>query len=135
MDTVKVNINGGPSIAVAWLPGMNVQHALDSAYNQLNNSSPFTYALQYYGAAMGYLVVMIDHIYESTSAPYTFWELFINGIPAIKGIDNVILNRDDVVTFSLEKYNSNTHPDSTIRMKHTSKLRTDHKAMALESIF
>ncbi len=122
MNTVQVSITGGPSVAVPWLPNMNAQQALEGAYNQLNNSSQFTYAIQYYGTSLGYLVVMVNETYDSfisSSSPFFYWEFLVNGIPAQTGIDGVVLNPGDIVTFSLEMYIAEKHQASTLGAKHS----------------
>jgi hypothetical protein len=43
---------------------MNVQGAFEAAYNALPKGS-FTYALQYYGGKLGYLVTMVNETYET----------------------------------------------------------------------
>lgn len=122
MSTVQVTITGGPSVAVPWFPNMNAQQALEGAYNQKNNSSQFTYALQYYGTGLGYLVVMVNETYDSfisSSAPFFYWEFLVNGIPAQTGIDDVVLNPGDTVTFSLEMYVAEKHQASTLSTKYS----------------
>jgi hypothetical protein len=122
MSTVQVNITGGPSVSVPWLPNMNAQQALEGAYNQLNNSSQFTYATQYYGTSLGYLVVMVNETYDSfisSSAPFFYWEFIVNGTPAQTGIDGVVLNPGDNVTFSLDMYVAEKHQASTLCAKYS----------------
>ncbi len=119
--TVQVEIIGGPSITVPWFQGMNAQQALEGAYNQVHNTAAFTYALQYYGSGLGYLVVMVNETYDSfvsSADPFFYWEFFVNGQPAGAGIDNTILNDGDVVAFGLEMYDPTTHSASLLRVKH-----------------
>lgn len=125
MQTVQVSVVGGPSVMVPWFQGMNAQQALEGAYTQINNSIVFTYALQYYGSGLGYLVVMMNETYDSfvsTSAPFFYWQFCVNGSPASTGIDGVSLNPDDVVSFSLEMYSSEVHKSTTLEAKHKSQL-------------
>lgn len=106
-NTVQVIITGGPSVSVPWFSNMNAQQALEGAYNQLNDGVEFTYAIQYFGTDLGYRVVMVNETYNSfisSSAPFYYWEFFINDIPTQFGIDSVKLNSGDTVTFSLEMY-------------------------------
>ena len=122
MSAVQVTITGGPSVAVPWFSGMNAQQALEGAYNQLNNSRQFTYAIQYYGTSLGYLVVMINETYDSfisSSAPFFYWEFLINGTPAQTGIDGVVLQPEDIVTFSFEMYVTEKHQASTLSAKYS----------------
>ncbi len=130
MSTVQVNITGGPSVSVPWLPNMNAQQALEGAYNQLNNSSQFTYAIQYYGTSLGYLVVMVNETYDSfisSSAPFFYWEFLVNGSPAQTGIDGVTLNQGDIVTFSLEMYVAEKHQASTLSAKYSFQMQATQR--------
>ena len=125
MQTVQVSVVGGPSVAVPWFQGMNAQQALEGAYTQINNSSVFTYALQYYGSSLGYLVVMMNETYDSfvsSSAPFFYWQFCVNGSPASTGIDGVSLNPGDAISFSLEMYSSEAHKSTTLEIKHKSHL-------------
>lgn len=122
MNAVQVTITGGPSVSVPWFSGMNAQQALEGAYNQLNNSSQFTYAIQYYGSGLGYLVIMVNETYDSfisSSAPFFYWEFLVNNSPAQAGIDGVVLNQGDTVTFSLDMYVAEKHQTSTLSAKHS----------------
>jgi len=56
MSIVTVNITNGPSIDVEWFSNMNTQQALEGAFNQQSSSDEFSFALQYYGTSLGYLV-------------------------------------------------------------------------------
>ncbi len=121
MQTVQVSIVGGPSIAVPWFQNMNAQQALEGAYNQVNNSGLFTYALQYYGSDLGYFVVMVNETYDSfisSSAPFFYWQFLVNGSPATKGIDGVTLNAGDSIAFGFEMYVPVVHKSTTVGKKH-----------------
>lgn len=125
MQTVQVSVTGGPSIAVPWFQNMNAQQALESAYTQINNSKAFTYALQYYGPNLGYLVVMINETYDSfisSSAPFFYWQFLVNGVAASSGIDGVTLNAGDAVGFSFEMYSADAHKSTTLEAKHQSQV-------------
>ncbi|ADB38191.1 DUF4430 domain-containing protein [Spirosoma linguale] len=127
MDLVTVQITGGPSTSVAWTQGMNVQQAMELAYVAINNSQQFTYALQYYGS-YGYLVMMINETYDSffsSSAPYWYWELLVNGQPSSLGIDSEILNPGDEVTFQFSQYSANLHSKSSLQVKFDNQLKRD----------
>lgn len=129
-NTVTVEVIGGPTITVVWSQGMNAQQALEEAYNQINNSGQFTYALQYYGSGLGYLVVMINETYDSfisSSAPFYYWEFFVNGISSLTGVDNTILNSGDAVSFELQMYAPETHPNSLLKAKHEFQLKAASK--------
>lgn len=125
-QTVQVTVVGGPNATVPWIQGMNAQQALEAAYNQINNNSVFTYAIQYYGSGLGYLVLMINETYDSfitSSAPFFYWQFLINGAPAQAGIDGVTLNPGDVVSFSFEMYVAAKHAKSTLAAKHSFQMR------------
>jgi len=64
-STVSLEVVGGPSVQVPWTTGMTAQDALEAAYDQINSSATFTYALQFYGTPLGYLVLMINETYDS----------------------------------------------------------------------
>jgi hypothetical protein len=49
-STVSLEVAGGPFVQVPWQAGMTAQDALEAAYNQINSSATFTYALQFYGS-------------------------------------------------------------------------------------
>jgi len=122
MSTVNVNITNGPSIDVKWFSGMNTQQALEGAYNQQNLKEQFNFALQYYGSSLGYLVIMMDNLYEQNSPLIYYWEFYINGVASKTGIDNTILKEGDKVKFAYERYNTN-HETTTVGVKHKSSIR------------
>lgn len=118
--TVRVEVSGGPTTNVPWKQNMTAQDALEEAYNDINSSSTFTYALQFYGALLGYLVMMINETYDSfvsSAEPFFYWEFFLNGKPATQGIDNTILSAGDVVSFSFEQYVPTKHKGSLLEAK------------------
>lgn len=121
MQTVQVSIVGGPSVAVPWFQNMNAQQALEGAYNQINNGSLFTYAIQYYGNNLGYLVVMVNETYDSyisSAAPFFYWQFLVNGAPASSGIDGITLSAGDAISFGLEMYIPEVHQSTTLGRKH-----------------
>ena len=78
-SAVSLEVVGGPSVQVPWKLNMTAQDALEAAYDQINSSATFTYALQFYGSQLGYLVLMINETYDSfisSAAPF-----FLLGIP------------------------------------------------------
>lgn len=120
---ITIQITNGTSYEVAYFEGMNVQQALEAAYNQAAPQT-FTYALVYFGSTYGYLVSMINETYEtynSKEQPFYFWEFLVNGNIAASGIDNTILNDGDTVNFEFTVYNPNTHQDSTTHVKFKGK--------------
>lgn len=124
MSNVTVSITNGPSIDVTWFSGMNAQQAMEGAFNQQSKSDNFTYAIQYFGTSLGYLVVMIDEIYETSTAPYFYWEFFVNGKASMLGIDSVTLESGDTVTFTYETYDEIKHKDTTVGAKNSFYMRS-----------
>jgi hypothetical protein len=59
-STVSVEVGGGPFVQVPWIADMTAQDALEAAYDQINSSATFTYALQFYGSQLGYLVLKLS---------------------------------------------------------------------------
>ena len=89
-------------------------------YNQINSSATFTYALQFYGSQLGYLVMMINETFDSfisSAEPFFYWEFFVNDQPATKGIDNTILSAGDAIKFSFELYIPAKHKGSLLETK------------------
>lgn len=122
---ITINITNGPTLTANWTSGMNVQQALEQAYSN-TPSGTFTYALQYFGSAYGYLVLMINETYESFNSkqsPFFFWEFILNGQIASNGIDQTILNDGDVVTFDFTVYTQNATPESTTHIKYQQKIK------------
>lgn len=118
--TVNLEIVGGPTIEVQWTKGMSVQVLLENAFDQTGRGATFTYALQYYGDVLGYLVVMINETYDSfisSSEPFFYWEFLLNGKPSDKGIDSTIVSPADRVTFSFERYVPQQHKGSMLEKK------------------
>ncbi|HYR21480.1 MAG TPA: DUF4430 domain-containing protein [Chthoniobacterales bacterium] len=125
-NSVTVQVVGGPTVSIPFSAGMNAQQAIEGAYDSLNKQSEFTYGLQYFGARLGYLVVMINETYESfisSAHPFYFWEFFVNGQPAKAGIDQTNLNADDVIAFELKTYSPNIAAESTLHAKYKARIR------------
>lgn len=124
--SVKVEVVDGPSSKVAWTQNLTAQQALEAAYNKINSSATFTYAIQYYGTQLWYLVVMINETYDSfisSAAPFFYWEFLLNGRPAKKGIDSTILNANDTIEFSFQRYDPAKHKGSSLEAKHRFNIR------------
>lgn len=83
---------------IPWTQGMNVQQAMERAYDDISH---YTYAIQYYGSALGYLVVAVQGIYDGGDS---FWVYCVNGSFAQTGIDNQTLNSGDQVEFVYRTY-------------------------------
>lgn len=119
-STVSLEVVGGPFVAVPWKAGMTAQDALEAAYNQINSSATFSYALQFYGSQLGYLVLMINETYDSfisSAEPFYYWEFLVNDVPATKGIDHTVLSDGDAVKFSFEQYIPLKHKGSLLEAK------------------
>ena len=118
---IQVSVDGGPTVSVSWEPDMNAQQALEAAYNAINDDKKFTYALQYFGSQLGYLVMMINETYDSfasSAAPFYYWDFLVDGNPARTGIDTTRLNPGAKIAFSFERYDAEKHAMSTIQSKH-----------------
>jgi hypothetical protein len=117
---VILEIVGGPTITVPWIKNMNGQQVMEAAYDDQHTPASFNYALQYYGEALGYLVVMINETYDSyisSAEPFFYWEFLVNDIPANKGVDNTIVSPGDRVIFRFERYIPEKHRGSTLEAK------------------
>lgn len=119
-NSITVEVVNGPSAIIPWAANMNAQQAIEAAYAKIGDSKQFTYALQYYGAEFGYLVLMINGTYDTSgsfSHPYFYWDFLVNGQSAGKGIDGTILNAGDVVSFRYDLFSPVTHAGSTLQAK------------------
>jgi hypothetical protein len=127
---VDVEIVCGPRVTIPWVKNMNAQDALEEAYRAISDTTKFTYAIQYFGSSLGYLVLMMNETYDSfisVSSPFFYWEILINGKPATEGIDHIVLQPGDHLMFSFERYDPVKHAASTLRVKYehqTSPLRS-----------
>jgi hypothetical protein len=120
-EIVDVEVVGGPRVSVDWNEGMTAQQALEEVYRVINDTKTFTYALQYFGSTLGYLVLMLNETYDSfisSSSPFFYWEILVNGTPATSGIDNILLQPGDHLMFSFERYDPAKHGQSTLRAKY-----------------
>ena len=119
--TVNVRVVGGPQVDVTWTAGMNAQQALELARNALNSTQTFTFGLQYYGPALGYMVFMINETFDSflsTAAPYYYWQFFVNDVSQDKGIDGTMLSDGDCVKFDFDLYDSSKHKGTMMEKKY-----------------
>jgi hypothetical protein len=124
--TVTLTVVGGPTIIVPWTSGMNAQQAMERAFLQQLPVGEFTYALQYYGSPLGYLVVMINETFESfisSADPFYFWEFLVTGKPSKTGIDTTLLQAGDTISFELQAYSPQAHSGSTLKAKYESRFR------------
>lgn len=107
---MTVSINGQLERAfddIPWQSGMNVQQAMESA---LGTEQGYAFALQYFGADLGYETIMIDNIVQQAGTDaFLFWELSVNGNVSSTGIDETVLADGDAVEWNYIAYNSETH--------------------------
>lgn len=105
MASVTIRIDDDrKTIQVPWRSDMNVQEALETAYDQEKAAGrKFSFAVQYFGAYkgeyLGYLVVMIDEIYDNPKDTNDYWLFKVNGNPAPVGIDSWMVNGGDLIEF------------------------------------
>lgn len=83
---------------------MNVQEALETAYEQEKKSGrQFEFGLQYFGYSgeeyLGYLIIMIDKIYDNPNNPNDYWLFYVNGNLREVGIDSYMANAGDIIEF------------------------------------
>jgi Domain of unknown function (DUF4430) len=100
--------------------------ALEEAFRIINDTKAFTYALQYFGSALGYLVLMINEAYDSfisSSSPFSYWEILVNGVSATQGINHILLQSGDHLMFSFERYDPLKHKNSTLRLKYEHQMK------------
>lgn len=119
--TVSIEILGGPQLDVNWTRGMNAQQALELAHNAINDNKKFSFALQYYGAALGYMVFMINGTFDSfvpEAAPNFYWHFLVNDVSQDVGIDGKELAAGDRVKYSYDRYDPRQHVDTTMGKKH-----------------
>ena len=116
--TIKI-IDTGRVLQVPWTSEMNGQQALERAYDidQLEGSD-FTFAIQYFGHKVGYMVVMLDGIYDDTENKKNYWALIVNDKVSNLGIDAVMLNPDDEMKFDYQSYNAEIHIYTLMEEKH-----------------
>jgi hypothetical protein len=120
---ITVTINGGPpTFEVVFVENMNIQDALEAAYNSPTGSKNLAYSLQFYGKSLGYLVNMVNETYDSFIAPnsyqpFFYWEILLNNTPITKGIDNTKLMDGDSVEFMYTRYIPDAHENSTLAVK------------------
>jgi hypothetical protein len=93
---IVVEPEGKSISAIPWTEGMNVQQAMERAYELPPGLS---FALEYYGSKQGYKVIMVDGVADQSNH---FWFLYINGALSQAGIDTTQLNPSDVVTLTYQ---------------------------------
>ena len=120
--TIKIKDNS-KTIEIPWRQDMNIQEALETAYDQEKKAGrQFDFAIQYYGYFgqdyLGYLVVMIDKIYDSPNDPNDYWLFYVNGDLAQVGIDNYMVNAGDLIEFDYLPLASATADNILQKAKH-----------------
>ncbi len=113
--TVEVEIEGHPSIQIAYSHGMNVQQALEVAYDKVKPKHQLSFSLEYYGKELGYMVIMLDNKYDKGDM---YWNLSVNKVSSPTGIDSTILHSGDNIKFTYEKYSEVDHKGTTVEAKH-----------------
>jgi hypothetical protein len=123
---ITFTIKGGANVELAWRQGMSALNALQDAYDLLNQSEYFTFAIQYYGSQFDYLVIMINETYDSfiskggiTANPFYYWAFKINGNMAQQGVSNTILVDGDIVEFDFTMFESTKHKGTNLDTKHS----------------
>ncbi len=104
---------------------MTALDALEQAYDVINPAEQFTFALQYYGGQLGYLVIMVNETYDSfisrggaQASPFFYWEFLVNGQPSSQGVAATQLNAGDAISFEFEMYSSSKHQNTLVGAKH-----------------
>jgi len=98
---IKIN-STAKVIEIPWRTDMNIQEALETAYDQEKLAGrSFDFAVQYFGyfgqEYLGYLIVMIDKQYDNPNDPNDYWLFKVNGVLAPVGIDSYMVNVNDVI--------------------------------------
>lgn len=107
--------------SIPWQSNLNVHKALEIAYNQVQNHSIFSFAIDFYGTSQqvpyGYFVIMMNNIYD-LPGQRIYWALTVNGSYSQRGIDYTYLNDGDVIQFANTTYNAEEHKGTDIEIKH-----------------
>lgn len=121
---VKIQVEGNTPISIPWTRGMNAQDALEAAYNQVKNSSQFSFATQFFGTyqsppngPLGYMVIMMNGTYDLPGQK-KYWAFYLNGQLAMKGIDYTTLKPSDSIAFVNTPYDESMHSNSHLEAKH-----------------
>ncbi|MBY0536615.1 MAG: DUF4430 domain-containing protein [Chitinophagaceae bacterium] len=123
MNIVTLKIKDkSKEIEIPWRTDMNIQEALEIAYDQEKKAGrQFDFAVQYFGYFgqdyLGYLVVMIDKIYDNPNEPNDYWLFYVNGNLAQVGIDSYMANVGDVIEFDFLPLTSFLSDSSQLKTK------------------
>ena len=124
---VTVQVVGGPRAQVPWHEGLTALRAMELAQAVIEPQpdEQFTFGLQYYGAALGYLVNMINETYDSfisrggeSASPFFYWQFLVNDAPSSGSVDRTVLKEGDVVTFDFEMFVPDRHKGTSLAAKH-----------------
>lgn len=125
--TITVSVVGGPSASVAWSQGLTALQAIELAQASIepNPNEQFTFAIQYYGNRLGYLVNMINETYDSfisrggeTASPFFYWQFLLNGQPATQSVDRTTLSEGDTISFDFQRFDMTRHAGTLLNAKH-----------------
>jgi hypothetical protein len=97
---------------VPYQSGMNVQQAMQSAYDADPARSVARFALEYFGSSLGYELTTLDAIASQAGGDgqsWLFWELLINGQPSPTGIDETFPVDGDTVGWNYMLYSTERH--------------------------
>lgn len=127
-NSVTITVGSADPIEVPWYEDMNVQDALEDAYDKTEDAIKFSFALEYFGVyqgapygPLGYMVIMLDGTFDLPGEGM-YWALLINGNYATKGIDSTFLSPGDKVAFVNEPYSDEKHKDTAVGLKHRYRL-------------
>lgn len=109
--TLTISNEGKTISGIPWTSGMNVQTAMERAYDI---PPGIEFALQYYGSSFGYLVLMVDGKFDTST---DYWFLYVNGVLSPNGIDSTILDDGDVVELKYQEYSESEHGNTVYRKK------------------
>ena len=125
--TVTVSVVGGPSASVQWSQGLTALQAMESAQAIIepDPKEQFTYAIQFYGQGLGYLVCMINETYDSfisrggeAATPFFYWQFLVNNTPAMQSVDRTTLSDGDEISFDFQRYDAAKHQNTLLGAKH-----------------
>jgi Domain of unknown function (DUF4430) len=111
--TVTISIFDDQIATIATVPyrsGMNVQQAIESAYDANPASrSVLEFAVQFFGSSLGYELTTLDAIASQAGGDglsWLFWELLINGQPSPAGIDETFPAANDTIGWNYTLYSA-----------------------------
>jgi hypothetical protein len=121
---VSILVGNAAPILVPWQPKMNVQTALEAAYNQIQDSNTFSFAIEFFGTyqgppygPLGYMVIMLNGTFDLPNQGQ-YWAMLVNGVYASTGIDLTPLTAGDQVQFVNEPYSKVKHASTAIELRH-----------------